>query len=153
MTAAKLRKKVPVQAKCGSSLVTADRAVKLWVSDCDVVVNTPKIFNVKSVIFYCCFARWQLILGRSLRTLITSCKIIVHTVAGEFVVWLLICLQPQHSLPDVLMWLICEKRRVAYCKFPAGDLIYAPNEMIGKCCGTRQTIMLKVRYCIRTITW
>lgn len=40
--------------------------------------------------------------------------------------------------------MICEKRRIAYCKFPAEDLIYAPNDMIGKHCGARQTILLKV---------
>jgi len=52
--------------------------------------------------------------------------------------------QPQHSLPDVILWMICEKNRIAYCKFPAEDLIYAVNDMIGKNCGKIQTVFLKV---------
>jgi len=75
-------------------------------------------------------------------------QIILRTVAAVSACdRVMMCVQPQHSLPDVLVWMICEKRRIAYCKFPAGDLIYAPNDMIGKYCGTRQTIMLKVQYC------
>jgi len=49
--------------------------------------------------------------------------------------------------------MICEKKRIAYCKFPAEDLIYCPNDMIGKQCGKRQTLFLKVTdACMRYIT-
>jgi len=40
--------------------------------------------------------------------------------------------------------MICEKSRIAYCKFPAEDLVYSANDMIGKQCGKRQTVFLKV---------
>jgi len=52
--------------------------------------------------------------------------------------------QPQHSLPDVIVWMICDKKRIAYCKFPAEQLIYSANDMIGKHCGKRQMVFLKV---------
>jgi len=42
--------------------------------------------------------------------------------------------------------MICEKKRIAYCKFPAEDLVYSGNEMVGKNCGKRQTVFLKVLY-------
>ena len=53
--------------------------------------------------------------------------------------------EPQHSLPDVFLWLLQNNKRVAYHRVPAKQLIYSPNEEeAGKDCGTVQTLFLKV---------
>ena len=54
--------------------------------------------------------------------------------------------QPQHSIPDVMLWMVCEKKRIAYYRLPAKDLIHATQaDHIGKHCGKMQTIFLRVR--------
>ncbi|KAH9363614.1 hypothetical protein HPB48_004135 [Haemaphysalis longicornis] len=52
--------------------------------------------------------------------------------------------QPQHSLPDVFVWMISGGKRVAYHRIPARDLIYSiVEEENGKFCGKVQTLFLK----------
>ncbi|XP_050031171.2 otoferlin [Dermacentor andersoni] len=51
---------------------------------------------------------------------------------------------PQHSLPDVFVWMISGGKRVAYHRIPARDLIYSIiEEETGKFCGRVQTLFLK----------
>ncbi|XP_077546879.1 ferlin family C2 domain-containing myoferlin misfire isoform X2 [Haemaphysalis longicornis] len=51
---------------------------------------------------------------------------------------------PQHSLPDVFVWMISGGKRVAYHRIPARDLIYSiVEEENGKFCGKVQTLFLK----------
>lgn len=58
---------------------------------------------------------------------------------------------PQSSLPDVLLWMIVDKKRVAYYRFSARDLIYYPQTADttftprGKLCGKPHTVFLRVR--------
>jgi len=53
--------------------------------------------------------------------------------------------EPQHSLPDVFLWLLQNNKRVAYHRLPAKLLIYSPHdEETGKECATVQTLFLKV---------
>ena len=53
--------------------------------------------------------------------------------------------QPQHSMPDVFVWMICDKKRIAYTRVPAKDLLSATqDDMQGKHCGKIQTLFLRV---------
>ncbi|KAL9883742.1 otoferlin-like isoform 3-T8 [Glossina fuscipes fuscipes] len=52
---------------------------------------------------------------------------------------------PQHSLPDVFLWLIANGKRYAYHRILARDLIYSPTEEeSGAHCGKIQDIFLKL---------
>ncbi|KAG4068663.1 hypothetical protein HA402_002354 [Bradysia odoriphaga] len=52
---------------------------------------------------------------------------------------------PQHSLPDVFIWLIANGKRAAYHRISARDLIFSTSEEeCGPLCGIVQTIMLKL---------
>ncbi|XP_064487216.1 otoferlin-like [Ornithodoros turicata] len=51
---------------------------------------------------------------------------------------------PQHSLPDVFVWMISGGKRVAYHRIAARDLIFSiVEEEAGKFCGKMQTLFLK----------
>lgn len=53
--------------------------------------------------------------------------------------------QPQHSLPDVFIWVISNGKRTAYQRIPARDLIYSiVDEESGRHCGKVFTLFLKV---------
>jgi otoferlin len=57
-----------------------------------------------------------------------------------------VCLQPQHALPDVFVWMIANGKRIAYHRISARDLIFSPEEEeCGIHCGKMQTVFLKVR--------
>ncbi|XP_076068132.1 otoferlin-like isoform X2 [Oratosquilla oratoria] len=52
---------------------------------------------------------------------------------------------PQHSLPDVFIWMLSGGKRVAYQRLPARNLIHSPvEEERGSKCGKVQTIFLKL---------
>ena len=54
--------------------------------------------------------------------------------------------EPQHSVPDVFVWLICDRKRVAYARIPTRELLAAKkSDLNGKNCGKIQTLFLKVR--------
>uniref|UniRef100_A0AAZ3RAE1 C2 domain-containing protein n=1 Tax=Oncorhynchus tshawytscha TaxID=74940 RepID=A0AAZ3RAE1_ONCTS len=51
---------------------------------------------------------------------------------------------PQHTIPDVFVWMLSNNKRVAYARISARDLIYtASPEERGKDCGKIQTLFLK----------
>lgn len=53
--------------------------------------------------------------------------------------------QPQHTIPDIFVWMLSNNKRVAYARIPAKDLLYSPiHEQMGKHCGTIKTHFLKV---------
>ena len=55
--------------------------------------------------------------------------------------------EPQHSVPDVFVWLICDRKRVAYARIPTRELLAAKkSDLNGKNCGKVQTLFLKVRF-------
>ncbi|XP_046390175.1 otoferlin-like isoform X2 [Ischnura elegans] len=52
---------------------------------------------------------------------------------------------PQHSLPDVFIWVVCSGKRMAYERISSRDLIYSiVDEESGKDCGKVQTLFLKL---------
>uniref|UniRef100_T1IIT4 C2 domain-containing protein n=1 Tax=Strigamia maritima TaxID=126957 RepID=T1IIT4_STRMM len=56
-----------------------------------------------------------------------------------------LAIEPQNSMPDIIISMILSKRRVAYYRIPANSVLYSPNEnMCGTLCNEVQTITLKV---------
>uniref|UniRef100_A0A8B9US32 C2 domain-containing protein n=1 Tax=Anas zonorhyncha TaxID=75864 RepID=A0A8B9US32_9AVES len=54
-------------------------------------------------------------------------------------------LQPQCTLPDILIWMLSNNRRVAYARVPAQNILYSVvEEEKGKDCAKIQTVFLKV---------
>ncbi|XP_066497018.1 fer-1-like protein 6 [Hoplias malabaricus] len=52
--------------------------------------------------------------------------------------------EPQHTLPDVFVWMLSNNKRVAYARIPARHLLYSDNHVeIGKDCGKISTLFLK----------
>lgn len=53
--------------------------------------------------------------------------------------------QPQHSLPDVFIWMVSNNKRIAYQRIPARHIIYSiVDEERGRDCGKPITLLLKV---------
>ncbi|XP_048364575.1 fer-1-like protein 6 isoform X2 [Sphaerodactylus townsendi] len=53
--------------------------------------------------------------------------------------------EPQHTVPDVFIWMLSNNKRVAYARIPAKDILYSPvNEQRGKHCGKIKTHFLKL---------
>uniref|UniRef100_A0A6Q2Z7K7 C2 domain-containing protein n=1 Tax=Esox lucius TaxID=8010 RepID=A0A6Q2Z7K7_ESOLU len=52
--------------------------------------------------------------------------------------------EPQHTIPDVFIWMLSNNKRVAYARISARDLLYSANpEERGRDCGKIQTLFLK----------
>lgn len=56
------------------------------------------------------------------------------------------CVQPQNSMPDVIIWMLRGEKRVAYNRIPAHQVLYSTfsEQACGQHCGKTQTIFLKV---------
>ncbi|XP_021072844.1 fer-1-like protein 6 [Mus pahari] len=53
--------------------------------------------------------------------------------------------EPQHTIPDVFIWMLSNNKRVAYARVAAKDLLYSPiEEQKGKHCGKIKTHFLKL---------
>ena len=54
--------------------------------------------------------------------------------------------QPQNSIPDVIIWMLAGGKRVAFCRIPSNLLMYCGvgSQTRGSKCGTTQTIFLTV---------
>uniref|UniRef100_A0A8C3K7Y9 C2 domain-containing protein n=1 Tax=Calidris pygmaea TaxID=425635 RepID=A0A8C3K7Y9_9CHAR len=53
----------------------------------------------------------------------------------------MLCPDPQCTLPDVLVWMLCNNRRVAYARIPAQNILYSVvEEEKGKDCAKIQTV-------------
>ncbi|XP_066543887.1 fer-1-like protein 6 [Amia ocellicauda] len=53
--------------------------------------------------------------------------------------------EPQHTIPDMFIWMLSSNKRVAYARIPAKDILYSENENErGKDCGKIKTLFLKV---------
>lgn len=58
----------------------------------------------------------------------------------------LISLQPQSTLPDVLIWMFSNNKRLAYARIPAQNILYSVvEEEKGKDCGKIFTAYFKVK--------
>ena len=54
-------------------------------------------------------------------------------------------LQPQNSMPDVVVWLISGTKRIASFRIPAYDVLYSPNvESCGQYCSKVFNMFMKV---------
>lgn len=63
------------------------------------------------------------------------------------------CFQPQHSIPDVFIWVISNGKRTAYQRIPARELIYSiVDEESGRHCGKVFAVFLKVRQHVYILT-
>uniref|UniRef100_A0A8C9T2E6 Fer-1 like family member 6 n=1 Tax=Scleropages formosus TaxID=113540 RepID=A0A8C9T2E6_SCLFO len=52
--------------------------------------------------------------------------------------------EPQHTIPDVFVWMLSNNKRVAYARIPARDLLYSANpQERGRDCGKIKTLFLK----------
>ncbi|NXY33892.1 FR1L4 protein, partial [Pomatorhinus ruficollis] len=57
----------------------------------------------------------------------------------------LVAKEPQSTLPDVLIWMLSNNRRVAYARIPAQNILYSVvEEEKGKDCAKIQTVFMKV---------
>uniref|UniRef100_A0A3Q3RF31 Otoferlin-like n=1 Tax=Mastacembelus armatus TaxID=205130 RepID=A0A3Q3RF31_9TELE len=53
--------------------------------------------------------------------------------------------EPQHSVPDVFIWMISNGKRIAYAHVPSKDILYSSvDEERGKDCGKVKTIFLRI---------
>lgn len=53
--------------------------------------------------------------------------------------------QPQHTVPDMFVWLLSNNKRIAYARVRTRDLLYSSNqESRGILCGKIVTLFLKV---------
>lgn len=56
-----------------------------------------------------------------------------------------LAVEPQRSMPDVIIWMICGEDRIAYSRMPAHMLLFSETEVAcGKFCG--KTIELQLKY-------
>jgi len=61
-------------------------------------------------------------------------------------------LQPQNSIPDVIIWMLCGDKRIASYRCPAYQLLWSPNaEYRGKYCGLLGSYQLAVRILIAVL--
>ncbi|XP_027562918.1 otoferlin-like, partial [Neopelma chrysocephalum] len=52
--------------------------------------------------------------------------------------------EPQHSIPDVFIWMMSNNKRVAYARIPSKDLLHSVvDEEMGKDCAKVKTVFLK----------
>uniref|UniRef100_A0A3B4VC77 Otoferlin n=1 Tax=Seriola dumerili TaxID=41447 RepID=A0A3B4VC77_SERDU len=53
--------------------------------------------------------------------------------------------EPQHSIPDVFVWMMSNNKRVAYARIPSKDILYSiVDEETGKDCGKVKAVFLKL---------
>uniref|UniRef100_A0A672HCY4 Otoferlin b n=1 Tax=Salarias fasciatus TaxID=181472 RepID=A0A672HCY4_SALFA len=53
--------------------------------------------------------------------------------------------EPQHSVPDVFIWMISNGKRIAYARVPSKDILFSgTDEERGKDCGKVKTIFLRI---------
>ncbi|XP_016351775.1 otoferlin isoform X2 [Sinocyclocheilus anshuiensis] len=53
--------------------------------------------------------------------------------------------EPQHSIPDVFIWMISNNKRIAYARIPSKDILYSiVGEEMGKDCGKVKAVFLRL---------
>lgn len=61
--------------------------------------------------------------------------------------------QPQNSMPDVVIWMLRGEKRVAYSRIPAHQILYSTHseQACGQHCGKTQTVFLQVKSTINAV--
>uniref|UniRef100_A0A8B9QRD2 Otoferlin n=1 Tax=Anas platyrhynchos TaxID=8839 RepID=A0A8B9QRD2_ANAPL len=55
------------------------------------------------------------------------------------------CSQPQHTIPDIFIWMMSNNKRIAYARVPSKDILYSiVDEEMGKDCAKVKTVFLKL---------
>ncbi|XP_076439100.1 myoferlin-like [Babylonia areolata] len=84
-------------------------------------------------------------MARTLRTTATDVQEAVTEIEGYLSTLRHLALEPQNSMPDVVIWMISEQRRIAYYRIPAYHIFFCPDPVYrGRDCGKLQTIQLKL---------
>ncbi|XP_057208496.1 otoferlin isoform X11 [Triplophysa rosa] len=53
--------------------------------------------------------------------------------------------EPQHSIPDVFIWMISNNKRIAYARIPSKDILFSiVDEEMGKDCGKVKAVFLRL---------
>ncbi|MEE6477250.1 hypothetical protein FKM82_011430 [Ascaphus truei] len=53
--------------------------------------------------------------------------------------------EPQHSIPDIFIWMMSNNKRIAYARIPSKDILYSiVDEETGKDCGKVKSVFLKL---------
>uniref|UniRef100_A0A4W6ERT2 Otoferlin a n=1 Tax=Lates calcarifer TaxID=8187 RepID=A0A4W6ERT2_LATCA len=53
--------------------------------------------------------------------------------------------EPQHSIPDVFIWMMSNNKRIAYARIPSKDILYSiVDEETGKDCGKVKAVFVKL---------
>uniref|UniRef100_A0A674HJC4 Otoferlin n=1 Tax=Taeniopygia guttata TaxID=59729 RepID=A0A674HJC4_TAEGU len=53
--------------------------------------------------------------------------------------------EPQHTIPDVFIWMMSNNKRIAYARIPSKDILYSiVEEEMGKDCAKVKTVFLKL---------
>uniref|UniRef100_A0A8B9CNQ4 Otoferlin n=1 Tax=Anser brachyrhynchus TaxID=132585 RepID=A0A8B9CNQ4_9AVES len=53
--------------------------------------------------------------------------------------------EPQHTIPDIFIWMISNNKRIAYARIPSKDILYSiVDEEMGKDCAKVKTVFLKL---------
>ncbi|XP_073418084.1 otoferlin isoform X12 [Dendrobates tinctorius] len=53
--------------------------------------------------------------------------------------------EPQHSIPDIFIWMLSNSKRIAYARIPSKDILYSiVDEETGKDCGKVKCLFLKL---------
>uniref|UniRef100_A0A8C5J2C5 Otoferlin n=1 Tax=Junco hyemalis TaxID=40217 RepID=A0A8C5J2C5_JUNHY len=53
--------------------------------------------------------------------------------------------QPQHTIPDIFIWMMSNNKRIAYARIPSKDILYSiVDEEMGKDCAKVKTVFLKL---------
>uniref|UniRef100_A0A8C3TYZ6 Otoferlin n=1 Tax=Catharus ustulatus TaxID=91951 RepID=A0A8C3TYZ6_CATUS len=53
--------------------------------------------------------------------------------------------EPQHTIPDVFIWMMSNNKRIAYARIPSKDILYSiVDEEVGKDCAKVKTVFLKL---------
>ncbi|XP_063278910.1 otoferlin isoform X1 [Prinia subflava] len=53
--------------------------------------------------------------------------------------------EPQHTIPDVFIWMMSNNKRIAYARIPSKDILYSiVDEEMGKDCAKVKTVFLKL---------
>uniref|UniRef100_A0A8C7RCW0 Otoferlin a n=1 Tax=Oncorhynchus mykiss TaxID=8022 RepID=A0A8C7RCW0_ONCMY len=53
--------------------------------------------------------------------------------------------EPQHSIPDVFVWMMSSNKRIAYARIPSKDILYSiVDEETGKDCGKVKAVFLRL---------